>query len=164
MQEIAEDAGVAVGTVYLYFKNKDDLVLGCADRFAEKHQESAAKILAADIPADEKMRSYIVSRFRAVEETRTGSQFAVEIAKRVIKLRPDRFQEDDRWLYENILSILREGEKARLFSSKNFEIDASVFMQAVLFFLPVAGTEMYRPPTEKKLLEVVDWFLGKWKS
>jgi len=30
MQEIAADAGVAVGTLYLYFSNKDELVVACA--------------------------------------------------------------------------------------------------------------------------------------
>jgi AcrR family transcriptional regulator len=163
MQEIAEDAGMAVGTVYLYFKNKDDLVLGCAERFAEKHQESAAKLLASKLPADEKLRRYILDRYRAVEETRTGSKFTVEIARRVIKLRPERFEEDDRWLYDNILAILHEGEKSGLFASTDFERDARIFMQAVLYFLPVAGLEPYRPPTEKRLLEVIEWFIDKWK-
>jgi AcrR family transcriptional regulator len=164
MQEIAEDAGMAVGTVYLYFKNKDDLILGCAERFAEKHKESAAKILASKLPADEKLRRYIIDRYRAVEETRTGSKFAVEIARRVIKLRPNRFVEDDHWLYENILIILQEGAKSELFASYDFETDARIFMQAVLYFLPVAGTELYRPPTERRLLEVIEWFIGKWKA
>jgi AcrR family transcriptional regulator len=164
MQEIAEDAGMAVGTVYLYFKNKDDLILGCAERFAEKHRESAAKILALKIPADEKLRRYVIDRYRAVEETRSGSKYAVEIARRVVKLRPKRFEEDDRWLYENILTILRQGAKAGLFSSADWELDARVFMQVVLYFLPVAGTEIYRPPSEKRLLEAVDWFISKWKA
>jgi AcrR family transcriptional regulator len=164
MQEIAEDAGMAVGTVYLYFKNKDDLILGCAERFAEKHEESAAKILKLKLPADEKLRRYIIDRYRAVEETRTGSKYAVEIARRVIKLTPKRFEEDDRWLYENILTILKEGEHAGLFASSNFDLDARIFMQAVLYFLPVAGTEMYRPPSEKRLLEVIEWFTAKWKA
>jgi AcrR family transcriptional regulator len=164
MQEIAEDAGMAVGTVYLYFKNKDDLILGCAERFAENHRASAAKILASKMPADQKLRRYILDRYRAVEETRTGSKFAVEIARRVIKLRPERFEEDDQWLYENILTILREGEAAGLFRSSDFAADARIFVQSVLYFLPVAGLEPYRPPTEKRLIEVIDWFVEKWKG
>lgn len=164
MQEIAEDAGMAVGTVYLYFKNKDDVVLGCAERFAEQHKKSAAAILGSKATADQKLRRYIIDRFRAVEETRTGSRYAVEIASRVIKLSPQRFEEDDQWLYENVLSVLNEGIQTGLFKSKDFQRDARVFVQAVLHFLPVSGREPYRAPTEKGLLEVVDWFIDRWKD
>lgn len=163
MSEIASDAGMAVGTVYLYFKNKDDLILGCSERFAEKHREFASRLLSSHLPADEKLRRYAVNRFRAVEETRTGSKHAVEIARRVIKLSPQRFEEDDRWLYENVLSILKEGIRMRLLHVAEPERDALIFVQAMLYFLPVAGMEPYRLPTEKRLLEVVEWFIDKWK-
>ena len=35
MQEIATDAGVAVGTLYLYFRNKDELIVACAREFVD---------------------------------------------------------------------------------------------------------------------------------
>lgn len=164
MQEIADDAGIAVGTVYLYFRNKDDLILGCAERFAEQHKKSAARIMGSKAPADQKLRRYIIDRFRAVEEARTGSRFAVEIASRVIKLSPKRFEEDDLCLYENVLAILAEGARSGLFRSNDFRRDARVFVLAVLHFLPVSRREPYRAPTEKGLLEVVDWFIDMWKT
>lgn len=164
MQEIAEDVGIAVGTLYLYFKSKDDLVLGCAERFADLHRHAAGQLLASDMPADEKLRGYILDRYRAVEETRTGSKFVVEIARRVIKLRPERFEEDDQWLLQNVLTILQEGLRSGTFSISEPERDARIFVQAVLYFLPVAGMEPYRTPTEKNLLEVVDWFIDKWRK
>jgi len=163
MQDIADDAGIAVGTLYLYFKNKDDLVLGCAERFAQMHREAANRVLSSDLAADKKLRQYILDRYRAVEETRTGSKHTVEIARRVIKLRPQRFEEDDQWLYENVLSILQEGISQGLFAIREPERDTRIFVQAVLYFLPVAGMEPYRLPTEKSLLEVVEWFTDKWR-
>ena len=50
MQEIARDADVAVGTLYLYFEDKDALVIGCADRFAERHRTSVRELLAERRP------------------------------------------------------------------------------------------------------------------
>ena len=128
------------------------------------HKKSAATILGSKATADQKLRRYIIDRYRAVEETRTGSRFAVEIARRVIKLSPERFEEDDRWLCENVLAMLNEGAQSGLFKSRDFQRDARVFAQAVLYFLPVAGLEPYRAPTEKGLLEVVDWFIDRWKT
>ena len=62
MQEIADEAGVAKGTIYLYFRDRDELV--------EKTFESAMTQLSAqidsalekDIPFDEKLRSIFAAQ------------------------------------------------------------------------------------------------------
>jgi len=163
MQEIAADLGLSVGTLYLSFKSKDELIVGCAQRFAERHKQSAAELLASDLPADKMLRRYVIDRYRAVEETRVGSNYVVEIARAVIKLNPERFEEDDRWLYENVLAILKEGIRAGLFAIKNPVRDSEVFVQSITYFLPVAGMEPYRTPTEAKLIKMVDWFIDNWR-
>jgi TetR/AcrR family transcriptional regulator, fatty acid metabolism regulator protein len=164
MQEIAEDLGLSVGTLYLYFKSKDDVIVGCAERFADRHRSFAQELLASDQSATDKLRTYVIHRYRAVEETRVGSSYAAEIARAVIKLNPERFQEDDRWLADNILTILRQGVQSGEFTIAQPERDAEVFFEVVISFLPVAGLEPFRPPTEAKLLRVLDWFMEKWKS
>jgi TetR/AcrR family transcriptional regulator, fatty acid metabolism regulator protein len=164
MQEIAEDLNISVGTLYLYFKSKDELIVGCAERFADQHRAFARELLAGKQSAQDKMRTYLLNRYRAVEATRVGSSFAVEIARAVIKLNPERFQDDDLWLHDNILTILKQGIESGEFSIAKPERDAEIFTQVILSFLPVAGMEPYRPPTEAKLLIVLDWFIDKWKS
>src|SRR3954468_1803075 len=94
MQEIAADAGVAVGTVYLYFANKDELIVACAEDFVEHHRQVAAEILANDSPADGKLKSYVVARFRLAAQLRTSSRHAAEIARAVLRVKPDRIQEE----------------------------------------------------------------------
>jgi AcrR family transcriptional regulator len=163
MQEIAEDLNISVGSIYLNFKNKDELIVGCADRFAEAHKTFANELLASSDSASDKLRTYIINRYRAVEETRVGSGFAAEIARAVIKLNPQRFQEDDQWLFENVLSILRQGIASGEFALTEPERDTEIFVQAITYFLPVAGMEPYRPPTEAKLLKMLEWFIDKWK-
>jgi AcrR family transcriptional regulator len=162
MHEIAADVGIAVGTLYLYFKSKDELIIGCADRFAERHRRFAEQLLASQLPAPAKLRQYIINRYRAVEETRVGSSFAAEIARAVIHLKPERFREDDHWLLQNVQAILQEGVNSGIFRIRDIERDAAIFVQAITYFLPVAGMEPYRPPTETKLVEMIDWFIDKW--
>src|SRR5688500_4790381 len=63
MQEIAEEAGVAKGTIYLYFRDRDELV--------EKTFETAMHTLTAridealerDIPFEEKIRAVMLAKF-----------------------------------------------------------------------------------------------------
>lgn len=63
MQEIADEAGVAKGTIYLYFRDRDQLV--------EKTFETAMHTLTAridealerDIPFEEKIRAVMLAKF-----------------------------------------------------------------------------------------------------
>ncbi len=70
MQEIAEEAGVAKGTIYLYFRDRDELV--------EKTFETAMETLTAridvsldkDIPFEEKIRAVMAAHFAFFNENR----------------------------------------------------------------------------------------------
>lgn len=162
MMEIARDADVAVGTLYLYFKNKDELVVGTADQFAYKHKRFVDQLLRSTLPADEKLVRYIVNRFRALEETRT-SIHAAEIARAVVRLKPERLDEEDKWIRANLVHIIEEGNTSDTFNVQNPSHDAEILLISLRSFLPVAGMEPYRAPTEIELLKLLDWFLSKWR-
>lgn len=164
MQEIAADAGVAVGTLYLYFSNKDDLVVACADTFVERHRRQAATILAADTPADEKLRKYILARFREVEDVRTSSRHAAEIARAVLRVKPDRIREEGMMMWQTACEILKFGVERRIFEIADVEQDAKMLLYAITAFFPSALVEPVFVPTEEDLLEVVNWFIGVWES
>ena len=50
--EIAREAGVADGTIYLYFKNKDDLLISLFESRMERVNDLLARTLAAHEPKD----------------------------------------------------------------------------------------------------------------
>lgn len=59
MAKIAELAGVAAGTIYLYFKSKDEMVSGVYDRLRD---EAAAALIRPEDPAmtaEARIRAYI---------------------------------------------------------------------------------------------------------
>jgi AcrR family transcriptional regulator len=112
MQEIARDAGVAVGTLYLYFKDKDDLLVACAEEYVARHRRQAEAILASDVPAGEKLRRYVLDRFRAAEATRTGFSHAAELTREVLRVRPDRRLDEGRMMAEYFARFLRLGVEA----------------------------------------------------
>jgi AcrR family transcriptional regulator len=63
MQEIADEAGVAKGTIYLYFRDRDELV---EKTFESAMQALLARIdaaLAQDVPLEQKLRGIMTAKF-----------------------------------------------------------------------------------------------------
>jgi len=164
MAEIAQDAGVAVGTLYLHFKDKDDLVVACAEKFAGRHREECAAILASAQPVDKKLRRYIVGRFHQSEETRTSSRHAAEITRAVLRVKPDRILEEGEMMRATVTQLLREGVEKRQFRIADIDRDALVFLYSISYFFPNALTTPAIVPTEADLRLVIDWFLKTWQS
>jgi AcrR family transcriptional regulator len=163
MQEIAQDADLAVGTLYRYFKDKDDLVCACADEFIQLHRDQIAAALAAAVPAEQKLRDYLTARFRAAHEVRTATPFAAELARAVLKVKPDRLRDEGRMMWETIVAILKAGVAAGRLTVADPEGDARVLLFAVGFFFPNALNETPPEVTEADLLSVVDWFIRVWR-
>ena len=55
IDEIAKNAGVAKGTVYLYFKNKEEIILAIWDMLATRHQEVYHARVTETMSAKEKI-------------------------------------------------------------------------------------------------------------
>ncbi|HEY2892761.1 MAG TPA: TetR/AcrR family transcriptional regulator [Pirellulales bacterium] len=164
MQEIATDAGVAVGTVYLYFANKDELIVACAEDFVEHHRQLADTILANDSPADAKLKSYVVARFSLAAQLRTSSRHAAEIARAVLRVKPDRIQEEGLMMWQYVTEILKLGNEQRVFRIAHPEHDAKVFLYSIACFFPNALANPPMEPEEADLVMVVDWFTNVWRG
>ena len=59
MQEIATEAGVAKGTIYLYFRDRDELVERTFETAIGQLHERVDAALALDMPIEEKLRSIV---------------------------------------------------------------------------------------------------------
>jgi AcrR family transcriptional regulator len=162
LHEIAEDAGIAVGTLYLYFKNKNEILVATANAYAQQHVKDTEKILRSPIPAPEKLKAYLVNRFRAVREHRLSGSHAAELARAVIRLKPELQEEQGQIVRQNVLNILQEGIQLKAFQIDNLEQDLEVFLYSIGYFFPLPTTEKYYEPEEEKLCTVIDWFIRKW--
>jgi AcrR family transcriptional regulator len=165
MQEIARDAGVAVGTLYLYFKDKDDLLVACTDEYVIRHRRQAEAILASDAPAADKLRRFVLDRFRASQATRAGGyRHAAELEREVLRVRPERRVEEGRMMAEYFVRILKLGMETGELNSDHPERDARVLLLSLAFLFPTAMDERAYTPTEEDALLVVDWFLQVWRQ
>jgi AcrR family transcriptional regulator len=148
----------------LCFKSKDDLVVACAGEFAERHRREIEEVLSSKASPAEKLRRYVVGRFRAAEDVRTGTRHAVELTRAVMRHKPDRIIEEGQMMFEAVCRILSEGVKRKQFHIASVENDAKVFLLSIAYCFPNALTQPPIPPTEQDLLLVVDWFVEKWQA
>ncbi len=162
MQEIARDAGIAVGTLYLYFKNKNEILIAVADAYAQQHRADAAKILRSTQSVAEKLKAYLLNRFQAVKANRLSGNHAAELARKVIAIYPEFKRQEDQSVAQNVMMLLQEGIQTQVFHLANLERDGQVFLYAIGYFYPMPTTEQYYEPDADMLIQVIDWFLAQW--
>ena len=66
IRDVAQDAGVADGTIYNYFANKTDLLFGLLDRLNDTERRPASLALAAEASIPEFFRAYLRERVEAL--------------------------------------------------------------------------------------------------
>ncbi len=62
-EEIAQEAGVAVGTIYNYFRNKEEILLSIFRTEFEERMQLFRELLKSDIPVPEKIRRILEEYF-----------------------------------------------------------------------------------------------------
>jgi len=115
VSDIAKRAGVADGTIYLYFKNKEDLLLSV---FEEKMDVLLAGLKAALADSDdplERIRRFARFHFRQVQENRSAAevmQVELRLSNKFLKeYRPEKL-----WAYLGVFGqIVREGQADGVF-------------------------------------------------
>lgn len=71
VSEIAREAGVADGTIYLYFANKDDLLIQVFEESMERIIESLDRALEGAVAPEDKLRRFIEHHLAMVEQDRS---------------------------------------------------------------------------------------------
>ena len=115
VSDVAKRAGVADGTIYLYFKNKEDLLLSI---FEEKMDELLAGLGEALEGVDdplERVRTFGRFHFQQVRDNRAAAevlQIELRLSNKFLKdYRPEKL-----WAYLGVFGqIVREGQAAGIF-------------------------------------------------
>ena len=96
IRDIAAGAGVAEGTIYLYFEGKDDLLLTAFRDRVSEFVASVADAMASDAPFQERLGRFIRAQFESIEaepalatvlllESRQSSKFYGGAVRAVLK-------------------------------------------------------------------------------
>ena len=123
VSKIAKEAGVADGTIYLYFKNKEDILISVFREKMAIFVNNVEVILKQDIDTSEKLFKMIDSHFRILHEDRhlaIVTQLELRQSNKELRLRINEVLKEyltllDAILKEGIVNgVLDEGLDIRL--------------------------------------------------
>jgi len=99
MDRVAMDAGVAKGTLYLHFKDKEELLMASIEKGFEPFFSTAETVLDSDQSPENKIEAFSLEGFRFFERQRQ----LFNIVMRAKELKKRHAMEDDA-LYWNLVS------------------------------------------------------------
>lgn len=111
MEDIARAAAVAKGTLYLYFKSKDELFEAICRSLAEQVGEGVAEADARDLPLEEKLNALMEAKFGFVFGWILSSPHAAELIESSSRLPSAPFDEVTTRFHDTILRLVQQGVK-----------------------------------------------------
>lgn len=127
--DVAKEAGVADGTIYLYFKNKDDLLISLFETKMEEILKRFSSLLENNKNATEKLKHFIHLYFQMIEEDQNLAEvFQVELCQSSKFLKDYHNQKFIDFL--NLIgNIIHEGQEEGL-----FKLDVSIHTMKLIIF------------------------------
>ena len=116
IDDLAREAGIGKGTVYLHFRSKEDVVLSHVDRVVNRVIARLRVIAASDASPAAKLREMLVGRimlrFDSVQHfTESISEVLRDLRAALLQRRQGYFEEEAKVLS----GVLREGQRAGAF-------------------------------------------------
>jgi AcrR family transcriptional regulator len=159
VDDLAEEAGIGKGTVYLYFASKEAVALAHVDRIVERTLAEMYCIAASKKPALLRVRKMLFARvlvrFSAVRNySKSLDELLAGIRGKLLERRVRHFQMEARLFAE----VLREGSKRKEFRAINVQKTADAILWATNSLLPYSLTRAEfrnRARVEARLGQVV---------
>jgi len=128
ISDIAREAGVAEGTIYLYFRNKDDLLLSVFSKRVGDFVEDVRRAVATKSTPQEKLRTIVDKHFERLESDLPLAQvIQIELRACSAFMRGGVSPELKSYL-ETIEEVLEEGKAQEVFRADlNVKVASKAF-------------------------------------
>lgn len=155
---------MAVGTLYLYFKNKDEIVLAIAQACREEQNTVLQAILQdASLSPSQKLETFLREKFRHVITFRTETPHGKGLIAYLVQNHPESLLEWESRLENAIASILQQGVEQNAFRIDNVQEAAHLLRMATASFFPLPFLELPKYPEESDLIQLTHWFIRTWE-
>jgi len=131
MDQIAEEVGIAKGTIYLYFESKENLYLGILEHTHETIESILVKEIEKNDPAPQKLKKVLTLIFQFYFQNRDVLRILTRDETRLIR---EHFDFTERWRHRRIKlyrKILEKGIKEGSFRPANTELMALIIFGLV---------------------------------
>jgi AcrR family transcriptional regulator len=137
VEDVAKEAGIGKGTVYLHFPSKQEVVLSHVDRIVRRLIVQLQAIADNDSPPPDQLREVlrlrVMLRFDAVQDyTQSISEVLRDLRSNLLERRQRHFEQEAKV----IASILRAGQRTDLFRRADPLATARVLIAATNSLLP----------------------------
>lgn len=139
VDDLAAEAGIGKGTVYLSFKSKEEAVLGTIDRIVDAVCDEMERLRASSAPAPEKLKAMLLARvlirFDRVSGYRDSLNDLLSVIRGSLLERRERHFARE---IEILAAAIRDGQHGGAFVSGNAVRFARALLLATNNFLPYA--------------------------
>ncbi len=163
VDDIAKEARIGKGTIYLHFHSKEDIAVASVDKTNEKLQERLTEMAASEDKPSEKLKKMVVERvlFRmdALKDHRQCLDEDLALLRPRISLRKESYYQAEAEIFATVIS---EGQENGHFRKDDALNIAKALILATNGFMPFSLTvkEVGEPEeVKRKLLSVFDLIL-----
>lgn len=165
MSEIADDAEMAVGTIYLYFKNKDEIVLALAQECRTEQDQFLQSILQDNtMDASQKLQTFFLEKFRYINAFRTETPHGKSLTAYLVQNFPESVNDWEVRFEHAIFTILEQGVAQHAFFIPDLKEASRMLRAATMGFFPLPYLELPKYPREDDLVTLLQWFLAQWRK
>ena len=164
VEDIAAEAGIGKGTVYLHFSSKEEVVLSHVDRIVDRLKQQHLEVIArSENTAPERIRQMLLARvlfrFDSIQHyTQSLNDLLAALRPGLLARRAKYFEAEARIFAR----VLAEGRKAKEFQFQNEMAAARALLEATNGLLPysLSTTELgERAEVERRASAIADLLL-----
>lgn len=154
--DIAKECSMSVGSMYNFFKNKEEILACCAKDCYDESLEVINPILAKDIGSDKKLREVIlaiyVSAFEKFKDTKHGFEILMAEFPGKVELDKDSYNTK----VGIIKNLLEEGIKEGLFKIDDINKFTKAFLESFARYSPPMAVGMKKKEIEDGVNAIMD--------
>jgi AcrR family transcriptional regulator len=163
VEDIAAEAGIGKGTIYLHFSSKEEVVLSHIDRIVDRLRDRLKEIAHSDSTAGERIRLMLLTRvlfrFDSIQHyTQSLNDLLAALRPGLLRRRAEYFEAEAQIFAE----VLTAGRKSGEFSFADEHATAHALLQATNGLLPysLSTTELgERAEVEQRTADVANLML-----